>query len=196
MKARSAGALARHRFTQESAMNINNVYGNIATAPTAAAAAITQAPVPTSSVASGSGPASTTTLSTPGQLYGQLQQLSQQDPATFKAVAAQLATHFQNAASQATGPQAQFLTQLASQFTQAAQTGTLQPPQSAQGVNAAGGGHHHHHHHGGGGGGAVAAIAGSPSGDVNQAYESALSIVAQATGASASSGPGVALGDF
>lgn len=168
-------------------MNINNVYGNVATTPTAPAAAITQAPAPTSSVVSGSGPAATTTLSTPGQLYGELQQLSQQDPAKFKAVAAQLATNFQNAASQATGPQAQFLTQLASQFTQAAQTGTLQPPQSAQGVNGAGGGHHHHHHHGGGGGGALAAITGSQSSDVNQAYESALSVVAQATGASASS---------
>jgi hypothetical protein len=170
-------------------MNINNVYGNIATAPTTGVDAITQPAGVASTSTSGSGPAATTSLSTPGQLFGELQQLSQQDPAKFKAVAAQLATNFQNAASQASGPQAQFLTQLANQFTQASQTGTLQPPsgaQGTQGVGGAAGGHHHHHHHGaGGGGGAAAAIMGDSS-DVNQAYQSALGIVSQATGASGS----------
>jgi hypothetical protein len=170
-------------------MNINNVYGNIATAPTTGIDAITQAGGVGSTAASGSGPAATASLSTPGQLFGELQQLSQQNPAQFKAVAAQLATTFQNAASQASGPQAQFLTQLANQFTQASQTGTLQPPpgaQGSQGVGGAGGGHHHHHHHGGGGGGgggALTALAGDSS-DVNQAYQSALSIVSQATSSS------------
>jgi hypothetical protein len=175
-------------------MNINSVYGNIATSPTTGVDAITQPGGVAGASASGSGPAATASLSTPGQLFGELQQLSQQDPAKFKAVAAQLATNFQNAASQASGPQAQFLTQLANQFTQASQTGTLQPPpgaqgaQGAQGVGGAAGGHHHHHHHGGGGGGAggaLSALAGDSS-DVNQAYQSALSIVSQATGASAS----------
>lgn len=168
-------------------MNINNIYGTTPAEPTAPVGSATQSTAAPASLGSGSGPAATATLSTPGQLFGELQQLSQQDPAKFKAVAAQLATTFQNAASQASGPQAQFLTQLANQFTQAAQTGTLQPPQGAQGAGASSGGHHHHHHHGGGGGGGgVSSIVGSDSSDVNQAYQSALSIVEQATGATGS----------
>jgi hypothetical protein len=176
-------------------MNINSVYGNVPTAPTTGVDAVTPSTATTSGASSGIGAAATATISTPGQLFGELQQLSQQDPSKFKAVAAQLATTFQSAASQASGPQAQFLTQLANQFTQASQTGTLQPPQSTQatagvsgaaGVNGAAGGHHHHHHHHGGGGGGALAI-GSNSSDVDQAYESALSVVTQATGGSSTS---------
>lgn len=172
-------------------MNINSVYGNIATTPATSVDAIPQTSGTSGPAASASGPAATTSFSAPGQLFSELQQLSQQNPTEFKSVASQLATTFQNAASQATGSQAQFLTQLSNQFTQAAQTGTLQPPPSAQGtqgVQGSGGGHHHHHHHGGGGGGGGAsALFGSDSSDVNQAYQSALSIVSQATGSSGSS---------
>jgi len=170
-------------------MNIPNVYGNAPSSPTTGVDAITPSTATPSGASAGIGAAATATISTPGQLFGELQQLSQQDPSKFKAVAAQLATIFQNGASQASGPQAQFLTQLANQFTQASQTGTLQSPQSAQpaaGVSAATGGHHHHHHHHGGGGGGALAIGGDSS-DVDQAYQSALSVVTQATGGSSTS---------
>src|ERR1017187_5940613 len=125
-----------------------------------------------------------------------MQQLAQQNPTEFKAVAAQVAAAFQNAASQTSGPQAQFLTKLANQFSQAAQTGSLQPPQGAQSAQAgqapqgaqgasagqAGGaaGAHHHRHHGGGG-----SVAQSSA--VQQAFQSIMNILEQATqGTSAS----------
>ncbi len=121
---------ARSRVTgsrRDGAMNINNVYGTTGRlAPTAAAAGDRHAGRrhPRASVASGSGPAATTTLSTPGQLFGELQQLSQQDPAKFKAVATPpnwRPTSQEIAASQATGPQAQFLSPARQPtFTQAA----------------------------------------------------------------------------
>jgi hypothetical protein len=172
-------------------MNINNIQGTAATTAATGVDPIAQPAASPTSPLSGSGPAATASFSAGGQLFGELQQLSQQDPTQFKAVAAQIATTFQNAASQASGPQAQFLTHLANQFTQAAQTGTLAPPQGTPGAGGAGeaaGGHHHHHHHGGGGGGGgAAAILGSDSSDVNQAYQSALSVVAQATSSGSSS---------
>jgi hypothetical protein len=110
-----------------------------------------------------------------------LQQLSQQNPTEFKAVAAQLATTFQNAASGASGQDAKALTALANQFTQAAQTGSLQPPQGSQTPQGVGGGHHHHHHHGGGGGSSA-----GPSSAIQQAFQSAISELAQATGGTSS----------
>lgn len=164
-------------------MNINGIYGNSAASQVANIGSVSPSSTSPASPTSTSGAAATATISTPGQLFGELQQLSQQNPSKFKAVAAQLASTFQNAASQATGPQAQFLTQLANQFTQASQTGTLQPPQGVQGSQGAGGaagGHHHHHHHGGGGG--VSSLIGGDSSSVDTAYQSALSIVSQATG--------------
>jgi hypothetical protein len=170
-------------------MNINGIYGNSAASQVANIGSVSPSTTSPASPTSTSGAAATATISTPGQLFGELQQLSQQDPSKFKAVAAQLASTFQNAASQASGPQAQFLTQLANQFTQASQTGTLQPPQGAQGSQGAGGaagGHHHHHHGGGGGGGGISSLIGGASSSVDTAYQSALSIVSQATGSSSS----------
>lgn len=152
--------------------------------------------------------AESTSISAPGQFFSTMQQLSQSNPAEFQSVAAQVATTFQKAASQASGPEAQFLSNLASQFSQAAQTGALQPPQgapgpqggqagqstqgvqTAQGAHAAaaspagpvapgtqgsgsGGGHHHHHRHGGG--------SSSQSSAVQQAFQSAIGILDQAT---------------
>jgi hypothetical protein len=167
-------------------MNINGIYGNTGTAQISNVGAIAPSSTAATGSTSASGAAATATISTPGQLFGELQQLSQQDPSKFKVVASQLASTFQNAASQASGPQAQFLTQLANQFTQAAQTGSLQPAQGTQGTQGAGaaGGHHHHHHGGGGGGGGIASLIGGDSNSVDTAYQSALSIVAQATGSS------------
>jgi hypothetical protein len=129
--------------------------------------------------------AASTSISTPGQFFSEMQQLSQSNPTEFKTVAADVAKTFQTAASQASGPQAQLLTNLANQFTQAAQTGSLQAPQGAQsGSQAAQGsraGTHHHHHHGGGG-----SITQSSS--VQQAFQSAMSSLEQATGGTPTSG--------
>ncbi len=170
-------------------MNINNLFGslsnsaltnvgNVGTVGTSTASA-TSIPPPM-------GGAATASISTPGQLFSELEQLSQQDPTKFKAVAAQLATSFQNAASQASGPQAKFLGNLANQLSQAAQSGSLQPAQGApsgqpaqgvQGTQAAGGGAgtpHHHHHHGGG------SMGGGQSSQVQQAFQNAMGILTQA----------------
>jgi hypothetical protein len=134
------------------------------------------------------GGAASTSISTPGQFFSEMQQLSQQNPTEFKTVAAAVATTFQNAASQASGSQAQLLSNLANPFSQAAQTGSLQAPQAppsgsqaAQGTQSGGsaGGHHHHHHHGGG--------SMSQSGSVQQAFQSAMQVLEQATGSASTS---------
>jgi hypothetical protein len=135
--------------------------------------------------------AASTSISTPGQFFSEMQQLSQSNPTEFKTVAAAVAKSFQTAASQATGSQAQFLNNLANQFTQAAQTGTMPSPQGAQSGGQAQGaqgnqstsssGAHHHHHHGGGG-------STSQSSGVQQAFQSAMSILEQAVGGTSSSG--------
>jgi hypothetical protein len=56
-----------------------------------------------------------------------MQQLSQQEPTRFNTVARQVAASFRQAASQASGVDAQSLTHLATQFALAAQSGRLQP---------------------------------------------------------------------
>ena len=153
-------------------MNINGISGATGTAPASALDSVGGASR-NSSVPPAAGAAAVATISQPGQLFAQLQQLSQQNPTEFKAVAAQLASTFQTAAQGATGSDAKVLNGLASQFQQAAQTGTLQPTQS-QGAQGASGGHHHHHHHGGG------QSAGGPSSAVQQAFADAFGIVSQA----------------
>jgi hypothetical protein len=77
------------------------------------------------------GAAATAAISTPGQFYSELQALAQ-NPARFKSVAAQVALLFENAASKASGAEAQVLADLASRFSLAAQTGVLPPPGGAQ----------------------------------------------------------------
>ncbi|HZU82818.1 MAG TPA: hypothetical protein VE987_07875 [Polyangiaceae bacterium] len=173
-------------------MNVNsNVYGNainatvvgVGSVGAVGAATGSASRIPPAIVA-----AATATISRPGQLFADLQQLSQQDPAQFKTVATELATSFQNAASQTSGPQAKLLTDLSSQLNQAAQTGNLQPLQAAQGSAGAAGGqgaHQHHHHHGGGysGGGTA-----GQSSAVQQAIQSAMSAVTEALQSSGSTG--------
>jgi hypothetical protein len=160
-----------------------------ATSSTGVGATATARP---SSVPPGMGGAGSTSISTPGQFFSQMQQLSQQNPTEFKSVAAQVAKVFQTAASEASGPQAQVLTNLANQLTQAAQTGTLQSAQpaeasqatqSAQTSPSAGGarGHHHHHRHGAGKGSM------SQSSGVQQAFQSAMQVLTQATSSGGSS---------
>lgn len=163
-------------------MNVNNLLGNNLTSPLTNVDAIGASSARQSSIPPAMGAAATATISTPGQFFSEMQQLSQQNPTEFKAVAAQVATSFQNAASQASGPQAQALTKLANLFSQASQTGTLQPAQAAQtgavgqvsGAAGSQGAHHHHHRHGGGMSGDGQSSA------MNQAFQNAMSILTQA----------------
>jgi hypothetical protein len=66
-------------------------------------------------------------------------------------VTGSIATQLQQAASQSSGSQATYLTQLANEFQTASQTG------SASSIKL--GGHHGHHGHGGGGGSDAALLA-------------------------------------
>jgi hypothetical protein len=84
-----------------------------------------------------------TQFSPMASLFNQLQQLQQTDPNKFKSVMTSIADTLTTDAKNATGPQAKMLTDLASKFSQAAQTGQmpdLQPPGQQQGAS----GHHHH----------------------------------------------------
>jgi hypothetical protein len=107
------------------------------TAPSGVGHVAANAPAQASKRASGSngaeshGAAATAAISTPGQFYSELQALAQ-NPARFKSVAAQVALLFENAASKASGSEAQVLADLASRFSLAAQTGVLPPPGGAQ----------------------------------------------------------------
>jgi hypothetical protein len=93
----------------------------------------------------------TTRLSPFAQLASILQQLQQSNPTQYKQVTAQIATNLQAAAqtatSQGNSSAANQLTQLATDFTNASQSGQLPNLQDlAQAVGGGGGGHHHHHH--------------------------------------------------
>ena len=79
----------------------------------------------------------TATISGPGKLFSELQQLQSSDPAKFKAVVSDIASKLQAAAQQSTGPQADVLSFLASKFQTAASTGDLSGLQPK-----------HHHTHG------------------------------------------------
>jgi len=87
-------------------------------------------------------------LSPLAELLSTLQQLQQQNPTQYEQVTAQIATNLQTAANTAqsdgNSSQASQLTQLASDFQTASQTGQLP---NIQDLAQAAGGHHHHHHH-------------------------------------------------
>jgi len=84
-------------------------------------------------------------LSQAAQLFSKLQDISQTNPAQFKQLTAQISTQLQAEAQKATGSAETFLSNLASQFNNASQTGSasdLQPQQTQTGSH-----HHGHHHH-------------------------------------------------
>ena len=81
---------------------------------------------------------STATISGPGQLLSNLQQLQAQDPARFQQVTSQIATQLQTAAQQTQGPQSNFLSTLSSKFQNISSGGSLSQLVPGQ--------HHHHHH--------------------------------------------------
>jgi hypothetical protein len=78
-----------------------------------------------------------------------LQQLQLSNPAQYQQVTQQIATNLQTAAQTATSDgnttAATQLNQLATDFTNASQSGQLPDVQDL--AQAVGGGHHHHHHH-------------------------------------------------
>jgi|SRR5271157_2393005 len=89
-------------------------------------------------------------LSPFAQLMSTMQQLQLSNPAKYEQVMQQIATNLQTAAQTATSQgnttAATQLNQLATDFTNSAQSGQLPNVQDlAQAVG--GGGHHHHHHH-------------------------------------------------
>ena len=89
-----------------------------------------------------------TQLSPLAQILTTLQQLQQSNPTEYKQVTAQIATNLTSAAAtaQADGntTAATQLNQLATDFTNASQSGQLP---NIQDLAQAVGGHHHHHHH-------------------------------------------------
>jgi hypothetical protein len=89
-----------------------------------------------------------TQLSPLAQILETLQQLQQSNPTEYKQVTAQIATNLTSAATtaQADGntTAATQLNQLATDFTNASQSGQLP---NIQDLAQAVGGHHHHHHH-------------------------------------------------
>jgi hypothetical protein len=126
-----------------------------------------------------------TQFSGPGQLFGRLQQLAEQDPAKFKAVAQSISDQLRAAAKQGSGKGADFENQLADRFAAAAQAGDLSAlqPKGPPGGGGAEHAHHHHGHHGGGGAGSgISAIFASALQEVNQALEGGQS---SASGAAA-----------
>jgi hypothetical protein len=89
-------------------------------------------------------------LSPFAQLLSTLQQLQESNPTQYQQVTQQIATNLQNAAQTATSDgnttAASQLNQLATDFTNASQSGQL--PNIQDLAQAVGGGGHHHHHHG------------------------------------------------
>ncbi|HEY2407508.1 MAG TPA: hypothetical protein VGI10_15965 [Polyangiaceae bacterium] len=121
-----------------------------------------------------SSPAASATISKPGELFGKLSQLSQQDPAEFKQVTQSISDELKSAAQGATGQQAQFLNELAGKFSQAASSGDASVLQPGGDKAGAASGHHHHHHGGahgasGGGSGGIEAVLTQALDQVNQA---------------------------
>lgn len=107
----------------------------------------------------GIGDAAVPHMSGPGKLMSKLAALKQADPDKFQATVSDMASKLKDAAAQATGPQAQLLTNLSNKLSDIANGGDIS---ELKGGGAPGGGqasgaqgvHHggHHHHHGGGGG--------------------------------------------
>jgi hypothetical protein len=123
------------------------------------------------------GVASQSSISPEGGLFGELASLSQSDPSKFKKVATEISQKLKDAATQATGDQAKFLTKMAGKFDQAAQTGDM----SVLKPEGPGGAHgHHHRKHDTGQGNAPS----SPFGVLSQIISSSLQDVTATSAAS------------
>jgi hypothetical protein len=82
---------------------------------------------------------SSATISGPGQLLSDLQQLQAQDPTKFTQVVSDITSQLQAASQQAQGPQSNFLSNLSARFQSVASGGSLAQLQPHQ--------HSHHHSH-------------------------------------------------
>jgi hypothetical protein len=169
-------------------MNINGVSNASSVIDIGAVSATDLSTLSTGGTDATSSPAAQASISKPGELFGKLQQLEQQDPDKFKQIVGSIADNLRSAAQQAGGQGSSFLDKLADRFDQAAQTGdlsSLQPQQSPeQQQNGAVSGHHHgghHGHHGGGGGGAISSIFDDALNQVNAALTDAANGVATTT---------------
>jgi hypothetical protein len=104
-------------------------------------------------------------LSPFAQIMSTLQQLQESNPTEYQQVTQQIATNLQTAAQTATSDglttQATQLNQLATDFTNASQSGQLPNVQDL--AQAIGGGHHHHHHSHGAASDADSSSSSSPS---------------------------------
>lgn len=122
-------------------MSISSIF----TQPASSLASIAASQIPlTTSTPQTSSDGDSANISQMGQLIGELQQLATSNPSEFQQVTSKIATALQQAGEQQGGSAGSFLTNLASKFQTASQTGSLAPLESM--------GHHGGHHHGGGGG--------------------------------------------
>jgi hypothetical protein len=117
----------------------------------------------------GAGGQSSASISAPGQLLSELQQLQAQDPTKFTQVVGQIASQLQTAAQQSQGGQADFLSNVAQQFQSVANGGSLTQLQ----------GHNHDHRvpatYASGGSGASQSLAGAaPQGSASTASGSSV----------------------
>ena len=107
-------------------------------------------PASSASGASSSQQADSGQLSPFAQLLSTLQQLQESNPTQYQQVTEQISTNLQSAAQTATNEgntsAASQLNQLATDFSNASQSGQL--PNISDLAQAIGGGGHHHHHHG------------------------------------------------
>lgn len=115
---------------------------------------------PSSMPPPGIGEAAVPNMSGPSKLMSKLAQLKAADPAKFQSVVSDMAQKLKDAAAQASGPQASFLTNLSNKLSDIANGGDISElkPQGAGATGAADGtqgAHHGHHRHHAGGAGAA-----------------------------------------
>jgi hypothetical protein len=88
-------------------------------------------------------------LSSLGQFFNELNQLSTQNPSEFRKITAEVSQKLDAQAQNTSDPtQAAQLKALASRFDQASNTGDFSSLLPSQSTTATGGKHHGHHHHG------------------------------------------------
>lgn len=152
--------------------------------------ATTATPVAPGSAGVASAAGVTVDISKPGQLMSELSSLAQSDPAQFKAVAADIATQLQNAASSQTGSSADFLNKLADKFSAASKSGDLSDLKPAQGPHHGHGGHRAH----GAAASGQGATPGAAADSVGQIVQSIISTALSSASSAASSSGAPAAG--
>jgi hypothetical protein len=135
-------------------MSISSIFSSSSPSDIQAVAPSTSPATPVSSSDAANGVS--VDISRPGQLFSQLSSLAQSNPVEFKSVTADIAQKLKDAASSATGSQADFLNKIADRFQSASQSGSISDLAPAQQGGRAHGHRHHGGHHGGGGGGGAA----------------------------------------